>query len=338
MWKPIYQPDSWPVFLKREDNIGLPLMEVRQKYLKEQLEFDNFISQQNSILRGRANKTELVSYDYNAIEGPGDIVARYSDFVSNTCTNPPIVADIFDFGPDNIDGLSYDTPVDAVKEGFEYKVTLNLTSTHYPITQLKIKVRNWGWNYSNVFVSPAQGVPYVTLLSEFEGRSNVLKITRPATFGGEQFSIELEYITDTSLPQNHRSQYWNTHNWSYGIGFWPIGEFGETTGPTTKNWLYNGGGTADLLLGLSQYPDDGTSPWIGNIPYYNANEWVDTRVYRKNIIQGNAPSPSFWQNLCEITHNVPAENLGNPIGLTPAITSYETDLYLSDWVWRICPN
>ncbi len=41
MWKPIYHPGPWGQFLKRKDNVGMPLMEVRKKYLIEQLNSDN---------------------------------------------------------------------------------------------------------------------------------------------------------------------------------------------------------------------------------------------------------------------------------------------------------
>ena len=44
MWKPIYQPEPWPQYLKRRDNVGVPLMEVRKKYMEEQLLFENYIS------------------------------------------------------------------------------------------------------------------------------------------------------------------------------------------------------------------------------------------------------------------------------------------------------
>lgn len=40
MWKPVYHPGPWKAFLDRKDNKGLPLMEVRKKYLKEQLDYE----------------------------------------------------------------------------------------------------------------------------------------------------------------------------------------------------------------------------------------------------------------------------------------------------------
>jgi len=44
MWKPIYQPEPWPQYLKRKENVGVPIMEVRKKYLEEQLLFENYVS------------------------------------------------------------------------------------------------------------------------------------------------------------------------------------------------------------------------------------------------------------------------------------------------------
>jgi hypothetical protein len=37
-------PGNWQHFTKRQDNVGLSLMEVRSKYLKEQLMYEEFIS------------------------------------------------------------------------------------------------------------------------------------------------------------------------------------------------------------------------------------------------------------------------------------------------------
>jgi hypothetical protein len=37
-------PGLWQDFTRRRDNVGLPIMEVRTKYLREQLAYDNFVS------------------------------------------------------------------------------------------------------------------------------------------------------------------------------------------------------------------------------------------------------------------------------------------------------
>ena len=44
MWKPIYDPGPWPQYIKKRENIGVPLMEVRKKYMEEQLLFENYMS------------------------------------------------------------------------------------------------------------------------------------------------------------------------------------------------------------------------------------------------------------------------------------------------------
>ena len=49
MWKPIYQPEPWPKFVKRKDIIGLPLMEQRRKFMEEQILFENYVSSVNTI-------------------------------------------------------------------------------------------------------------------------------------------------------------------------------------------------------------------------------------------------------------------------------------------------
>ena len=40
-------PGLWQYYIKRKDNIGLPIMEVKRKYLAEQLQFDSFMSAQS---------------------------------------------------------------------------------------------------------------------------------------------------------------------------------------------------------------------------------------------------------------------------------------------------
>jgi len=40
----VNHPGSWQSYLLRGDNVGLPLMEVRDKYLQEQLLFENYMS------------------------------------------------------------------------------------------------------------------------------------------------------------------------------------------------------------------------------------------------------------------------------------------------------
>ena len=49
MWKPIYQPEPWPQFVKRKDIIGLPLMEQRRKFMEEQILFENYVSSINTV-------------------------------------------------------------------------------------------------------------------------------------------------------------------------------------------------------------------------------------------------------------------------------------------------
>jgi hypothetical protein len=49
MWKPIYQPEPWPQFVKRKDIIALPLMEQRKKFMQETILFENYLSTLNTV-------------------------------------------------------------------------------------------------------------------------------------------------------------------------------------------------------------------------------------------------------------------------------------------------
>jgi len=49
-------PGPWQYFINRSDNVGRPLMEVRDKYLQEQLLFENYMSfvQQQQMLMAQS--------------------------------------------------------------------------------------------------------------------------------------------------------------------------------------------------------------------------------------------------------------------------------------------
>jgi len=49
MFIPHEGPGTWQSFLKRKDNVGLTIMEARQKYLKEQLLFESYINTLNTV-------------------------------------------------------------------------------------------------------------------------------------------------------------------------------------------------------------------------------------------------------------------------------------------------
>lgn len=44
MFFTVNHPGPWQYYLNRPDNVGKPLMEVRDKYLQEQLLYENYMS------------------------------------------------------------------------------------------------------------------------------------------------------------------------------------------------------------------------------------------------------------------------------------------------------
>ncbi len=45
----VNDPGPWKWYVKRPDNVGLPIMEVRRKYMQEQILFENYISTLNTV-------------------------------------------------------------------------------------------------------------------------------------------------------------------------------------------------------------------------------------------------------------------------------------------------
>lgn len=79
----VNDPGPWQNFVLRGDNIGRPITEVTQKYLHEQLQFENFISMQQQLQlqqfqnKGIPNETVppsiyTITIDVSIVE-PGDI-------------------------------------------------------------------------------------------------------------------------------------------------------------------------------------------------------------------------------------------------------------------------
>jgi hypothetical protein len=80
----INDPGPWQNFVLRGDNIGRPINEVTQKYLHEQLQFENFISMQQQLqLQQFQNKgidtTEISNY-ITSVNFGGDELTTISGF------------------------------------------------------------------------------------------------------------------------------------------------------------------------------------------------------------------------------------------------------------------
>jgi hypothetical protein len=65
-------PGPWQQYVNRSDNRNLPLMEVRNKYLQEQLTYENQLSQHMYMLSLQAKGG-----------GKGDIDNTLNEFVDN---------------------------------------------------------------------------------------------------------------------------------------------------------------------------------------------------------------------------------------------------------------
>ena len=83
----VNDPGPWQSFILRGDNVGKPINEVTQKYLHEQLQFDNFISMQQQLhLQQFQNKgSQLTSTPTPSFEG--DFLINTENVVEGITTN-----------------------------------------------------------------------------------------------------------------------------------------------------------------------------------------------------------------------------------------------------------
>jgi hypothetical protein len=80
-----HDPGPWQTFILRGDNVGRPINELTQKYLHEQLQFDNFISMQQQLqIQQFQNKGPLVESLINnyvtSVNFGGDELTTISGF------------------------------------------------------------------------------------------------------------------------------------------------------------------------------------------------------------------------------------------------------------------
>lgn len=74
----VNDPGPWQSFILRGDNVGRPINEVTQKYLHEQLQFDNFMSMQQQLqVQQFQNKGPLTENEFTFtfeinVENDGD--------------------------------------------------------------------------------------------------------------------------------------------------------------------------------------------------------------------------------------------------------------------------
>jgi hypothetical protein len=68
-------PGPWQSYVKRTDNIGLHILEVRNKYLQEQLQYDNQLSQMYSMqnFQSKGSHTNVVE-DSILLEDGGSLL------------------------------------------------------------------------------------------------------------------------------------------------------------------------------------------------------------------------------------------------------------------------
>jgi len=297
------QLEPWLQFLKREDNVNLSITEAKQKYLKEQIEFDDFISHQRSTLQGKANKMELPPIDpgYTGLE-------RYRNYPD--CTNKAI--DLFpqNFGPEYVESIEYVSD-QTRKINLTPATSLGRTNPH-----LMVKVIGY-----NEFI---YGQPYtIEIVPEYQGRPNVLKISIPSGLAKSTSEIQINLVVGTGFPE--RADLKNTHKFNMAMGLWADGfKWDEVLG---ENIHFSGGGSADLLIFLTTIGDG--NPLFGDYVEWEGDKWNDDRTTNETIIQGPSAGNTFAFNFVSL------KSEAKP--LDPNLYGPQFDWYFSDLNFRVCP-
>ena len=127
MWKPIYQPEPWPQFVKRKDIKGLPLMEQRKKFLEEQILFENYLSTLNTV-----NTVSTVSAGAAGGPAPGSGGSAPPQIKVKIDTNFKPTGSVWD-GNDFYGAYQNDVPSTQVLVAFTDNSVFN-TNANYNVT------------------------------------------------------------------------------------------------------------------------------------------------------------------------------------------------------------
>jgi len=278
-------------------------MEAKQKYLKKQIEFDNFIFQQRLTLQGEASKMEPPPID------PGYVgLERYRDYPD--CTNKSI--DFFpqNFGPEYVENIEY-LDKDRRKINFKDTTSLGRVNPHIELSVPYTPLLHDNQDYT------------VEVLPEWQGRPHVLKMSFPPGLTVSGMTLTMDLRIGDGSPE--REDLKNTHKFDMAMGLWAEG-FGwdEQLG---SNYHFSGGGSGDLLIFLSTLSTG--NPTFGNYVEWGGNGWNDNRTINETIIQGPSPGLTFALNRVNLTsENRPLDsNLYGP----------GFDWYFSDLNFRVCP-
>ena len=307
------QLEPWLQFLERKDNIGLPLMEVKQKYLKEQIEFDDFISQQRSIIRGTANKVEK-TFEFEPVY---DGLPQYKNF-PRCGKNPPIDFFAQNFGDDYVSSINL-IGDDLFKINFTEQVLPQVAGNK----ELRMEIVS-----PNHFSSPPYDSPLPTLevIPEFQGREDVLKLTISPGFAKERLILRLNFVIPPSI---RRTDYFDNYKWSIGFGMWPVNF--DSSGGLDDNDNYNfvGGGNSDFLIFLAAFGDPSLENFGGPTGGWSGDKWNDIRTIERTVIEGNSAVDTWlnFQHLRSLTYP-----------LDPNLNGRGFEMYLSDINFRVCPK
>ena len=273
MWKPIYDPGTWKAYLNKKENKGLPIMEVRKKYLEEQLEFEDF--------RGLVSSTLSPSLASSAASAVGDDGGKGRNVPS---IFPPVIYSERLLRFDNL----YRTEVD---EWIKYEEGGDSAWNGKPVyftSQNIVDIPNYDYDPNGVFGAwmrwNAAINRWETKTCEYD-RENVECEVSLSTFGVP--------IPDVGSPIE----------WGNLIGEWDVPTlksppWGWILGCYTTTWVGPGPGPKQTNYTLVEYntytEDPGTATYGTNYSYQESGSYVlPEGVYNgdTSLACGEEPQP-----------------------------------------------
>ncbi len=208
----VNDPGPWQSFILRGDNVGKPINEVTQKYLHEQLQFDNFISMQQQLHLQQFQNKGTINSSSPTPEPSGDFRIDTTQTSGTTTGNTSFKLPLTNNGTINftIDWGDGTTDTITTWNQAETTHTYPTPGTYYPtITSGTIE----GWRFGG-------GGDAVKLMEIYNW--SIFNINVEAAFRGCINLVSIANSDPTISSTNLDSMFSRATNFNNDIGTWDV--------------------------------------------------------------------------------------------------------------------
>lgn len=302
-------PGNWLQYTKKKENKGLHILEVKSKYLKELLLWENFLSSVNAEYQ--------IQHQSNIGHGGNNPIFNFPPFIlqwTTTGTDEVVTLGLSDNGTSGT--FTYDFRInwgDGSADEF-YSSSANITHTYATAGTYSSSIYGTfpAMNMDNITPENLSGVinwgssPFESLYEGFRDQSNLTTFNPPdvPTFS---YPADLSYLVAfATVPSNFKVYNWNLNNVTTVYGAFAFTDFTNLPNFYLAGWntrnvtdfsflFYNNGISAlERIRGLYTWDVGNVTNMtfafsgIGNVESLNLNGWNTSKTTNmSSLFRGN---------------------------------------------------